>query len=186
MDDATQPSGLCECGCGEATGIADRNDPKWGWVRGQPVRFKRGHQGRGKSRVVHIYIDGVESKRCTVCGEVKPLTAFHARNDRLCGRQSRCITCGSAATMSSRRWYQRGISREQYAEMVAAQAGKCAICGKPETARGRSLSTDHDHRTGRLRALLCSRCNTGLGLFGDSVQGLESAIRYLRAHEEVM
>src|SRR6266487_382366 len=37
------PDGLCECGCGQATNIAPRSSTLWGWVKGQPIRFRRGH-----------------------------------------------------------------------------------------------------------------------------------------------
>ncbi len=57
--------------------------------------------------------------------------------------------------------------------------GLCAICGEPEVVR-RDLAMDHCHKTGLLRAPLCSKCNGGLGLFTDSVEKLESAIRYLK------
>ena len=63
--------------------------------------------------------------------------------------------------------YLYGIEPEHYAKLLAAQAGVCAICGKPETkiVRGRllQLSVDHDHVTGEVRQLLCQRCNAGHG-----------------------
>jgi hypothetical protein len=53
-----------------------------------------------------------------------------------------------------------GVTVEQYDAMLAAQGGGCAICGtKPKTRR---LDVDHDHKTGRVRGLLCHRCNRAL------------------------
>ena len=79
-----------------------------------------------------------------------------------------------------------GISISQYNIMLAAQAGCCAICGKPEVneIRGRAvaLAVDHDHKTGTIRALLCSGCNTALGLFQDSADLLGKAAAYLAKH----
>ena len=49
MTDETEngiASGLCECGCGEATTIAQRTDHKRGWVKGKPIRFHKGHNHR--------------------------------------------------------------------------------------------------------------------------------------------
>lgn len=55
---------------------------------------------------------------------------------------------------------QLGVSDDEYARMLAAQGGGCAICGaKPKTRR---LHVDHDHKTGRVRGLLCHRCNRAL------------------------
>jgi hypothetical protein len=72
-----------------------------------------------------------------------------------------------------------GISSEQYDEMFAAQDQKCAIC-RTETPGGRGcFHVDHDHDTGKVRGLLCHRCNTSLGGFGDSVDVLRAAIAYL-------
>jgi hypothetical protein len=45
MDEITP--GLCQCGCGQRTGIAKQNDRRFGWVKGEPVRFVPGHQSRG-------------------------------------------------------------------------------------------------------------------------------------------
>lgn len=61
-----------------------------------------------------------------------------------------------------------GISVEQYDAMLDGQAGACALCLEPETVldwRGgsRCLSVDHDHDDGRIRGLLCFRCNTAVG-----------------------
>ncbi len=54
----------------------------------------------------------------------------------------------------------------------------CQICGKKSTGK-RSLHIDHDHRSGKVRGVLCAGCNTAIGKLGDSVEGLKAAIRYL-------
>ena len=55
---------------------------------------------------------------------------------------------------------QLGVDDDRYAEMLRAQNGGCAICGNPPKTR--RLDVDHDHRTGRVRGLLCHRCNRAL------------------------
>jgi hypothetical protein len=70
-----------------------------------------------------------------------------------------------------------GISEAQYAELLAAQHGVCAICGHPQ--RYQRLAVDHCHRTKRVRGLLCVQCNRGLGRFFDSTFRLANAIKYL-------
>lgn len=78
-----------------------------------------------------------------------------------------------------------GLSKEQYEELLSTQGHCCAICGLPEgaTIAGRKLrlSVDHCHDSGKVRGLLCSNCNNGLGRFKDSMGALQAAIRYLEA-----
>ena len=71
---------------------------------------------------------------------------------------------------------QHGLSLQQYNSMLSKQGGVCAICGKSDKTM---LAVDHDHSTNRIRGLLCTRCNPGLGFFGDSKDNLVSAVRYL-------
>lgn len=71
-----------------------------------------------------------------------------------------------------------GITPEAYALMHQQQGGVCAICKRTCTC-GRSLAVDHNHVTGAIRGLLCSRCNRGIGLFNESVDYLNSAISYI-------
>jgi hypothetical protein len=72
------------------------------------------------------------------------------------------------------------LTPEAYAALLAEQAGCCAICGRrAEESTGKVLSIDHDHETGRVRGLLCSHCNRGLGHFLDSEPLLRVAADYL-------
>jgi len=78
-----------------------------------------------------------------------------------------------------------GISLETYNEMKEKQEHVCAICGQPETAidhrtkKLRDLAVDHCHTTGEIRGLLCTRCNTAIGLLQDDVDLLAKAVSYL-------
>lgn len=76
-----------------------------------------------------------------------------------------------------------GMTPEQYDEMLAAQGGGCAICGRPP--KKISLHVDHDHETGAIRRLLCFLCNNLLGDAGDDPGLLEKAAAYLRSHDPV-
>jgi hypothetical protein len=74
-----------------------------------------------------------------------------------------------------------GISVEEYESRLLDQDYKCAICRlgtKGKTSQSR-LHIDHDHITGEVRGLLCSKCNTGLGLFNDDIILLQKAQEYL-------
>jgi hypothetical protein len=69
-----------------------------------------------------------------------------------------------------------GLSLAEYDTMMNEQNGGCAICG----ANTNRLHVDHNHKTGKLRGLLCSNCNTSLGKFKDDVQILKKAITYIK------
>ena len=71
-----------------------------------------------------------------------------------------------------------GITLDEFEERLAAQGGVCAICGK--VCNLSRLSVDHDHETGRVRGLLCRRCNFMLGYAKDRPETLEAGARYLR------
>jgi len=70
-----------------------------------------------------------------------------------------------------------GITEADYDRMVEEQGGKCFLCNKVQ--RRKRLSIDHDHVTGRVRALLCSRCNEGLGRFEWSDAVLATLVGYV-------
>jgi hypothetical protein len=76
-----------------------------------------------------------------------------------------------------------GLSLEEYDNLLKTQNGVCVICHKPETTRNqgglRPLSVDHDHKTGRVRGLLCNKCNRGLGYFYDDSDLLINALAYI-------
>lgn len=79
-----------------------------------------------------------------------------------------------------------GLTVEDYEAMLADQDGRCAICrerGVPGRSITRVLAVDHCHATGRVRALLCHRCNGALGMVGDRINVLERAIAYLKSHQ---
>ncbi len=84
-------------------------------------------------------------------------------------------------TIQSRKTILRryGMTPADYKRMLADQNGCCAICG---TEARHHLHVDHDHTTGLVRGLLCRGCNNALGNVNDSIERLESAIRYLRHH----
>src|SRR5215470_1693407 len=76
-----------------------------------------------------------------------------------------------------------GITLEEYDRLLALQNGVCAICEQKPKGR-RFLCVDHCHRTGRVRGLLCTRCNVAIGLFEDNPEYTEATTVYLRAARE--
>lgn len=73
-----------------------------------------------------------------------------------------------------------GITTDEYEEMLIEQNGVCAIClNAPKKFR---LAVDHDHKTGKIRGLLCYRCNYGLGWLGDNWEKIQRVYSYFKAH----
>ena len=77
------------------------------------------------------------------------------------------------------------ITKDHYDVLLSLQDGKCRICGVESGSnnRGDKLAVDHCHSSGKIRGLLCHKCNTALGLFKDSQASLQAALAYLREAE---
>ena len=87
-------------------------------------------------------------------------------------------------------WKCRGIniSYERYLELLKEQNGRCAICKNPESfklfGKIRSLVVDHNHNTKKIRGLLCSACNTAIGLLKEDRQLLLNVIKYIEKDKD--
>lgn len=92
-----------------------------------------------------------------------------------------------------------GMTVERYLELYTRQDGKCAICrtsvasqvdvatqlARSEKNKNTTAHVDHCHKTSTVRGLLCSKCNTGIGQLQESVEILESAIRYITDAQKI-
>ena len=91
----------------------------------------------------------------------------------------------SYASSAREREYRRGlsfkhrynISMDEVFALFEKQGYSCALCG---VTAARKWNLDHDHVTGRVRGILCSKCNNGLSALGDDLAGAEAAVDYLR------
>ena len=72
-----------------------------------------------------------------------------------------------------------GLTLDEYHAMYERQDFACAICGTDDSG----LVVDHDHESGKVRGLLCNRCNTGLGMFGESQHIFAKACDYVVRHQ---
>ena len=107
------------------------------------------------------------NRRCPWGEHYVPLSEF---------KSGYCDTCRPEQRRDSTLRNKYGITLETYREMWSAQGGCCAICGEsPER-----LDVDHCHETGRVRGLLCIRCNYSLlGAVKDDIEILRKAVIYL-------
>ena len=145
---------------------------------------------------------------CTKCGEEKPLAEFHPIGRRLPNKlRTVCRTCHAKAgkeayalhreeilrkqkeyrtanpgvSRKNRIKFQYGVTPEWEADTLREQGGVCAVCELPCPVHA-NLSIDHDHKTGKVRAMLCSMCNRGLGSFRDNIALLDRASAYLEKY----
>lgn len=135
----------------------------------------------------------MSTKVCNKCGRELPLDAFWKATASPDGHIYHCKECGSILNKAAKRnsidrWKKHirekfNLSEEEYTKLLERQNGVCAICGQPEnsTFKGsiKRLAVDHDHETGRVRGLLCRRCNLGVGYFNDDKELLFKVIDYL-------
>jgi hypothetical protein len=78
-----------------------------------------------------------------------------------------------------------GLTEDDYSLMLASQNYACAICKSTDpNDRWNRFHVDHCHKSGKVRGLLCTQCNTGLGKFYDNIDSLSEAIRYLKSAED--
>lgn len=137
-----------------------------------------------------IAIVGETTKRCLMCEVVKPITEFHKDLQSPDLHRKICKPCGSMSALrwnkknpeamkkhnrawrvahrdsiktNGRKYHLKktyGITDEQYWAMFESQGRRCAICQVQPTKK--RLAVDHNHKTGEVRGLLCSRCNGNL------------------------
>lgn len=79
-----------------------------------------------------------------------------------------------------------GITLAERNQILDSQGGGCAICGAKDDVTGKELSVDHCHETGIVRGILCSLCNTGIGMLGDDSSSVQKALDYLIAAENTV
>ena len=119
-------------------------------------------------------------QRCDTCKSHKPLQQFRfSRTEPLRGGYSRtCLDCIRRRQRDRQLQRLYGITAKDYDRLLAKQRGGCAICRRPCTS-GRRLAVDHDHQTGKVRGLLCGKCNVAVGLMADDISRFVAAARYL-------
>lgn len=137
-------------------------------------------------------------KTCTKCKVTKSKTEFYSHKHTKDKLASLCKSCykeneinwkinnPEAYKESCRRRNLKkkfGITLEEYETMYTAQHGKCACCGEEKQNTGiNGLVVDHDHTTGKVRKLLCSSCNTALGLLKEDKNIINNLLKYVEDH----
>jgi hypothetical protein len=143
-------------------------------------------------------------KSCLKCLEILPRIKFHKHSKTYDGLNSWCKQCTKKVNAkwviknkerrasktlawrlknaeqifgyNIRRNY--GVTLDQYKQRLEEQGFACAIC-KTTNNGSRKFGIDHNHKTGKIRGLLCHKCNAGLGNFDDNLDRLKKAIAYM-------
>jgi len=122
-------------------------------------------------------------KTCTKCGAVKTFTEYSKDKKARDGHKPACKACNKQDPIKKREAHLKstyGLSLQDYDNLLDKQGGACAICGTTNPQRGR-FHVDHNHQTDVVRGLLCSNCNTAIGLLSDNPNYLDNAAAYLRS-----
>jgi len=133
-------------------------------------------------------------RTCMTCDVEKHITEFYMRDKKTGRRHSACKECGKARvkarhqanperTRNNDLKRNYGITLDEHTQMFKHQQGVCAICKGEGDGKWKKLCVDHDHKTGKVRQLLCRNCNMVLGQVGDNVNLLEEMIKYLQKHQ---
>lgn len=119
----------------------------------------------------------LKNRICTCCNIEQHINQFVSKNNKYSKK-----VCNKCINLK-----KYNINYKQYLNILRLQNNFCAICQKEETVQHSnrdkelSLSVDHCHETGKIRGLLCNKCNRGLGYFKDNIKLLENSIKYLQA-----
>lgn len=143
--------------------------------------------------------DSLPNKKCCTCKRFKNCNEFYSDKSSRSGLSVRCASCqrnlsaeyyrankrtqiekSKARHFVNRNYLKKyGLTPVDYNQLLMKQGHCCKICGASQSTLSKQLAVDHCHVTGKVRGLLCSTCNTGLGQFKDSVDLLDKARNYL-------
>ena len=154
----------------------------------------------------------MQTKKCSKCGETKSVEEFNKNATGKNGLQSQCGACMAAYSRAWRaanpeakkaysaayytanreaeiarcKAYNRkrftGMTPDVYNQLFNDQGGCCAICGTHQNNLKKALNADHCHHTGDTRGLLCTKCNTAIGMLDDNPDLGQAATEYLRMY----
>lgn len=196
----------CECGCGGVPNKGRR------WINGHQRRG-RPHTSATLAKLRASFGSHKYSpKPCVVCS--KTFAPDYARRD-VCGsecKQTRKTLVRRAwvdtpqgrasheASVRSRRasyaanpqsirdqalWKNYGITRMEWRVMYGQQEGRCAICCEV-LDRGKKTHVDHDHKSGKVRGLLCGHCNVAIGMLNENPSLMRAAAAYIEHHRPIL
>lgn len=133
------------------------------------------HETRTKSGHLRYEVE------CSDCGKIHLRDAKHLKQGI---KSAECVyykppNWSGLEKEDARLQREYGITQDQLNALIEFQDSKCGICLKAIGNTRASLNVDHDHKTGIVRGVLCSSCNTAIGRLGDNAEGIKRALYYL-------
>ena len=141
----------------------------------------------------------LQERKCRTCDETKNLLEhyYRSRKDKTLpsSYSYECKECTVSRVKERNRTHPHisresdlkrkyGITLKEYTEMLESQGNACATCGTKEPGgRWKSFAVDHDHKTGKVRGMLCKSCNIALGEVQDNLQTLTNMVEYLKRNK---
>lgn len=153
------------------TTVSRLNPPMRNWADSKlSVNSGNSHRDNPEPRQCKTH-EGVETRHgstliiCKICGKAKSPKDFYKKDKKTGRLDSICKAC----RISQLREKTLGVTDEIYWKLYKKQRGRCGICGKRlHSKRYKAFCVDHDHTTGEIRGLLCSKCNLAIeGLCDD-------------------
>ena len=120
-------------------------------------------------------------KRCITCKINKKNSDFYAHQTTKDRLHKECILCLNIRSTKTHFKNKYNLTIEQRDNLILQQNNCCAICGD-KFVSSKHTHVDHCHKTNKIRKILCTSCNTGLGCFNDDQERLKKAIDYLEYH----
>ena len=131
------------------------------------MAFKQAHCKRGHDMDIHRRLRGVnQTPACNACQNLRTRKWYNENKDQ-----------AIKGVIKSRLRTLFGMSLNDVEIMLTAQCGQCLLCERAITMKTKCI--DHDHESGQVRGLLCTQCNTALGMVKDNPETLQRMITYV-------
>ena len=186
---ARTPEGMARCKISNSnwqkTHRAERTDYNRRLLKSRPglkATYNKTALLKGKAAFENDEKKRAIEKKCSLCKETKPASAFYLSNTNKDGLHGWCKECSDKKTKENGR-KRLGLTPEEYESLFNRQGRVCAICGAAVSGK-KDFHLDHDHVTGKIRGILCRHCNSILGMAKDDIVILQKAITYLKKEHQ--
>jgi len=139
-------------------------------------------------------------KKCSRCNQEKELSFFNKDKQRKDGHSHRCSACHSEVVKESKLRNPERTKKVAYKAHIKHMYGvdikwveqrlkehnyKCKICSTDMQLHTNTVAIDHCHKTGKVRDIVCKKCNSAMGQFNDDPELIAKAIDYLKETKEI-